>query len=373
MHETRHNDPVLPDAPDTFRVLRSYFRLPPEPGGMEQHIARLSQAQRDLGVDVMNVFNTGHAEGKGIQLVAGHDLLKVRPASLRNLIFYTAAWLRRRELIDPRPTVIHAHGDWSDFVLARGLAKAVDARTLAASVHGRVPPQREKVYKFALEGFDLVFCTGKAEQLTLEKVLGRPVYHLPSSPHPEFLAAPKSAAPFHYDVIGVANFFWEKAPEVFLECARLRPDLRFVLLGDGAMLPGVMRRVEQACIRNLELPGRKPIKDIISALRSARIFLSTSHREGTPTAALEAMAIGLPVILTPSNDYSWLVANKRNGYVTDGWQPGEIVARIDDVLEDEAARQAMGRRNIEVAALHTWETSAAQVTRLMAASIEARR
>ena len=75
-----------------LRVLRLYFRYPPEPGGMEQHIERLSEAQRQLGVEVLNVFNRGQSSASSaIQLLPGVDLGVLRPQALRNAAFYAAA------------------------------------------------------------------------------------------------------------------------------------------------------------------------------------------------------------------------------------------------------------------------------------------
>src|SRR5918993_925418 len=97
MLSQRAPDAPLPhEAEFRFRVIRSYFRLPPEPGGMEEHIAQLSRAQRALGVDVVNLFNSGSAAGPAVQLLPRLDLLSVRPALLRNILFYAAAFVQRR-------------------------------------------------------------------------------------------------------------------------------------------------------------------------------------------------------------------------------------------------------------------------------------
>ena len=121
-----------------FRVIRSYVRLPPEPGGMEEHIDQLSRSQRALGVEVVNLFNSGAAAGPAVQILAKLDLVTVRPAFLRNILFYSAAFSQRRALTDARPTILHAHGDWSDFLLAKQLARSVGAKAGAASLHDTV-------------------------------------------------------------------------------------------------------------------------------------------------------------------------------------------------------------------------------------------
>jgi glycosyltransferase involved in cell wall biosynthesis len=360
--ETTETDP----SEFRFRVIRSYFRLPPEPGGMEEHIARLSEAQRALGVDVVNLFSTGAAEGRALQVLPGRDLLSVRPALLRNMLFYGAACRRHSRLVAPDPTIVHAHGDWSDFLLAKLFARVIGAKAVAASMHGRIPPGRVRLYRHALRGCDPIFTTGKADQLFLQQLLGQPVHHLPSAPNGRFFSAEPAGPPFLHDVISVANFFWEKAPDLVVDCAKLRPQYRFVMFGDGVLREDLLAKVRNEGVTNLELPGRRPVDEVIAHLQRSRVFLSTSLREGTPTAALEAMAVGLPVILTPSNDYRWLVENGQNGFVTSRRDARELVARLDDILSDEGRGRAMGRRNRDRAAQHSWGNNALKVTRLMA-------
>lgn len=352
-----------------FRVVRSYFRLPPEPGGMEEHIARLSAAQRALGVEVVNLFNVGAADGPAVQIARGRDLLHIRPASLRNLVFYAGALARAGALRGDLPTVLHVHGDWSDFLLGRALGKAIGADLLAASLHDQVLPAKAGLYRMSLQSYDPILTTGRSDQVLLESALGRPVHHMPSAPNRAFLDAAPAAPPYRYDVVSVANLFEKKAPGLILDCASLRPDLRFVLFGDGDLREALARRIAREQLSNVELAGRRPRAEVMAALQASRLFLSTARQEGTPTAALEAMAIGLPVVLTPSNDYGWLIENGRNGHVTSGWQPNEIVARLYDVLEDEARAREMGATNRRVAASRSWDANAVRVTELMMAGL----
>lgn len=349
-----------------FRVVRSYFRLPPEPGGMEEHIARLSAEQRRFGLNVVNLFNVGEAEGPNIQLYRGRDLLSVRPAPLRNLLFYAAAMFHTRELRSKQPTFLHVHGDWSDFLLGRVLAKLIGAQGLAASLHDLVDTSKRSRYRAVLRGYDLVFATGRADQVFLSGELGRPVHHMPSAPHPDFSRAAPPAAPYRYDVISVTNLFEKKNPGLVLDCAARRPDLHFALIGHGDLSGQIAERVQREQLTNVELRGRLGRAEIIAALQASRLFLSTAFREGTPTAALEAMAVGLPLVITPSNDYDWLIQPGRNGYVSSGWEVAELLVHIDGILADDRLAAKMAAMNRAAAATRSWQANAARVSNLMA-------
>ena len=352
------------DAP--FRVIRAYFRLPPEPGGMEAHIAQLSAAQRALGIEVINLYNTGEADGLAVQLFPDHNLLYVRPAALRNLIFYLGALTARQRLRTLLPTVLHVHGDWSDFLYSKMLARAIGASVVAATIHDTVAKPKAMLYRWALSNCDLMFATGKDDQNFLKKLLDRPTYHLPSAPLDGFFDAPSGPVRTLYDVVSVGNFYPKKRQDLILECAARRPNLRFAVYGDGPERERIMERATVDNIRNIEFPGRCSPSQIIDALQSAKLFLSTAEREGTPTAVLEAMAVGLPVVLTPSNDYAWLVEPGVNGFVTRSWVIEEILLYVDDALADESRRISMGQANRERARRHTWVENAELVNTLMA-------
>ena len=296
-------------------------------------------------------------------------MLCIRPAALRNLIFYSSAILAKRKLTSNKPTILHVHGDWSDFILSKALAKAVNAKIVVASIHDRINNNAPTLYRWALSHCKLVFTTGKAEQEFLQGLLNRPTHHIPSAPQDNFFDLPASRIEKKYDVISVGNFFHKKRQDIILECAIRRPNIRFAICGEGPEREKIIARATAENVKNVSFPGRCSSDQVISAMQSAKVFLSTAEREGTPTAALEAMAVGLPVILTPSNQYNWLVTQGVNGFVTDSWEIDEIVAKIDDVLSNESRRSEMGRSNRERALKHSWGSNALHISKLMEAQL----
>ncbi len=50
-------------------------------------------------------------------------------------------------------------------------------------------------------------------------------------------------------------------------------------------------------------------------LNSAHLFLLGSHREGWPTALVEAEACGLPAVVTDVSGASSLIEQGRNGFI----------------------------------------------------------
>lgn len=359
----------MADGRPPFRVFRAYFRLPPMPGGMELHVAELTRAQRALGVDVTLLHQCGESVGASVRILPMWPLNNVRPAALRDAAFYVAASIASGLRTSGPPIVLHVHGDWSAFFMSRLLAKRLGAKLTVASIHGSIMGTPDWVYQAALLHCQLVFTTGSRDSNCLETILGRKVHHLPSAPRHLFFDNTSRTKIFAFDVIGVGSFTRNKRLDLFLECAANRPDLRFAVFGDGPNYPEIRELALRRGLQNLHMPGRAEPEEIAAALRSARLFLSTAESEGTPTAALEAMAIGLPVLLTPSNNYDWLIRADVEGLVTSGWEVGEILSALDGLLEDESRRQLMGEAARARAAQFSWKGNAERVSALMAEAL----
>jgi len=357
-------------TPENLHVLRIYERLPPEPGGMERHIAELTAAQRKLGVRVTSIYNTGSSEGDAVQILKPYALYRLRPALLRNLIFYGAISRHRELFCRTKVNVVHAHGGWSAFLLARALARAIRAPVVAASVHGFIKPNAA-LHRRAMNGCTPVFATGIAQVRYFNQVLPGTAHHLPSAPADLFFSAPAQVAE-PTDVIVAGNLMPVKRTELVLQCAKSRPDLRFSIFGDGPERARLQSLKAEAGLGNVTFHGLTSLQRVHSAMCSARLFLNVSQSEGSPTAALEAMACGLPVVLTPSNDYSALVRAGENGIVTRGWDVDEITAAIDRCLAEEDRRRTMGEKARQIANGHRWDAKARFVTEAMSNVLEVR-
>ena len=355
--------------PRNLHVIRVYKRLPPEPGGMEQHIAHLTEGQRALGVRVTEIYNRGEPRGEAVQLLKRIDLKTVSPASLGDLLFYSAAVARAGAIRHDRPVrIVHAHGDWSSFVLARALAKAVGARAIAASVHDRLRVG-DRLLAAALSRCDPIFATGLADVQRMSRLTGKNAIHLPSAPRDLFFDQPETGEA-EYDIVAVGSLVPRKRLHILLECAALRPKLQFAIVGEGPERPAIEALIAKQGLENVHLLGALPPTGVRSVLHRSKLFLNTSETEGSPTAALEAMACGLPVVLTPSNDYSSIVRPGENGQVTRGWDAQEIAGAIDLFTDHEHRRITASVVSRSIAEGHRWSRKAEIVTAAMLAAAD---
>lgn len=115
----------------------------------------------------------------------------------------------------------------------------------------------------------------------------------------------------------------ELAISVFEELKRLAPDRSWSLamLGSGtllsklkeslALLPANVRRA-------VRILGRVEPGDVAKIMGQSRVFLMTSHAgyEGYPRVLVEALASGLPSVVTSGSDTGGIVQDGTNGFVT---------------------------------------------------------
>lgn len=127
--------------------------------------------------------------------------------------------------------------------------------------------------------------------------------------------------------------------------------LRLVLAGDGTMAHEVHRFIQKRDLTAaIALPGRINNAKIAHTFQNADVYVSCSYNDGSSVSLLEAMATGLPAIVTdvPSNT-EW-VKHEDNGWLACKGDSEDVTrwmlqaARLDD-----ARREAIRQTNRQIA------------------------
>lgn len=137
--------------------------------------------------------------------------------------------------------------------------------------------------------------------------------------------------------------------EAFLRLAPAEPRLRLLLLGDGSLRPSLQRRVEQAGLRSrVRFVGGVAEEALPEYFRSADLYVSASHSDGTSVSLLEAMACGLPVAVSdlPSNQ-EWVKPGGQGWLFPDG-DSRALAGAIGQALASPRRRASMGRSSREL-------------------------
>jgi glycosyltransferase involved in cell wall biosynthesis len=138
--------------------------------------------------------------------------------------------------------------------------------------------------------------------------------------------------------------------EAFCAIARRHPDAMLLLVGprhDLARdnLADFHRQLIGAITaaraeRQVRFTGA--VSNVQDYLRAADLLVFPSRREGMPNVVPEAMACGLPVIMTPFIGLPEEFGRAGAQYVLSGWRRDELAGHIHDLLVDAPARQQLG-------------------------------
>jgi len=121
------------------------------------------------------------------------------------------------------------------------------------------------------------------------------------------------------------------------------PHARLLIVGDGPLRPHVENLIERDHLqKHVRLLGL--VRDVAEVLAAADVaLLITAGWEGLPLAALEAMALGLPLIISDVGGNREAIVNGETGYLIPQRDATAFVKAALDLLNEPARAQRMGQ------------------------------
>lgn len=152
----------------------------------------------------------------------------------------------------------------------------------------------------------------------------------------------------------VARLLTDKGVREFAEAGlRLRgrfPQVRLALLGPSDENPASISESELRCwVEKGALEYLGTTNDVASVLAEHDVFVLPSYREGLPTATLEAMAMGRPVVTTDVPGCRDTVAQGVNGYVVPARDSTALAEAMAQFVENPRLIDSMGRASRQMA------------------------
>jgi glycosyltransferase involved in cell wall biosynthesis len=116
---------------------------------------------------------------------------------------------------------------------------------------------------------------------------------------------------------------------------------RCFIAGAGPLRHELEQRIMQKDLaRNVTLLGQ--LEDTATLLNALDVFVMPSLNEGMGVAALEATAVGLPVVASAVGGLTEVVDHQRTGVLVKPGDPSKLAQAIVRLATDEPARSAMG-------------------------------
>jgi glycosyltransferase involved in cell wall biosynthesis len=179
------------------------------------------------------------------------------------------------------------------------------------------------------------------ESFTEEGFADDALAYFPLTPDPRFVPDVTATSSATFDVVYVGSLSVAKGVPLLIDAFRRLPgaDMRLVLVG-GWRSRGMRRFIEQARAEDPRIavsPG-----DPLPHLRSARLCVHPTYEDGFAYAPAEALACGVPVIVSEDTGMKELIDAPRDGLIVPTGDVDALAEAIEAVYRGEALSGAHG-------------------------------
>ncbi|MEM3012054.1 MAG: glycosyltransferase family 4 protein [Candidatus Hadarchaeales archaeon] len=363
-----------------MRVALVGDEYPPVTGGAATYAAELGSALSRLGVEVV-VFTREGAEARGGVEVRGLRGLSVKNRSVSPWTFSGL----RRQLRSGDFSVVHGTDMYSPLALAASRFARGWGLPSVLTCHSFLPPSglwraAHFPLTFYLRGASrVVAVSGASRDFCVSLgVAGERIEVIPNGVNLSTFHEGLDGEEFRRKV-GVGDgeplvatairLVKRKGPYLLLrafeEVGKEVPEAKLVIAGEGPEEEGIRRRAEKGGLgERVEVLGRLPYPQVARLMAGADVFVLPSSVEAFGLAAVEAMAVGTPVICPRAGG---ILEFAREGYNCLFFEPGDpssLKEALLRLLSDGGLAETLRRGGLETARRFTWENTARLTLRL---------
>ena len=339
----------------------------------------LSRELVSLGAEI-KIITAGFKATKRYEIINGVKVLRI-PSGRRHLIspsaielfsfLFSGILFTFRELKRDRPDLIHTF-----FTIPSGLIACLLKKTFKipyiVSIRGSDVPGYDKkrflgllsfsgiIVKWIWRNSSGVFSNGemlKSLALKTDRDIGIKI--IPNGVDLLEFYPGRRAKDQSIKILLVGQLIMRKRFHLIIEilpelCKELKDKIVVKIVGDGPQRDYLEKLAEQLGERDkINFLGNVPHAKLSEVYRDADIFILPSEREGMANVILEALATGLPIIVTKSGTET-LIKDGLNGFVEKGDVKDFLKKSILTLARDKNLLNAMGQKSIEIAQDFSW-------------------
>lgn len=277
----------------------------------------------------------------------------------RNVKFYPVNKLSCKELKrvikEYRPDIIHAHDMRAGFMCALACGNI----PLVSHIHNNNYDSR----KVSVKSILYYFAAKKAKHIfwVSESSLKGYRFHKPFIRKSTVLynvistdalkeKVLQDINEYNYDIVYLGRMTYQKNPErlidVLQDIIEKDNDVKCAMIGTGELEEEIRNMIQEKNLQNnVDFLGfnNNPYK----ILSCSKLMIMTSRWEGTPMCALEAMALGIPIVSTPTDGLCELVDNGITGYLSN--DDNELVNRCLSIIHDDKLQNELSMNTLDKA------------------------
>jgi glycosyltransferase involved in cell wall biosynthesis len=274
----------------------------------------------------------------------------------RLLVFSRALAVLARWCVGPGPRIAHVHmaarGSMYRKALVVAVAKAM-RRPVVLHVHAgpgdidafldRLGPLRRRILRAGFAASDRVLAVSTSSAATLRaRLIDAEIVVVPNAP-PRVEPNPPRPRREQVEVLFLGGFdnpvkggtvLVEALPALLSRC----PQARVLLAGPGEVPDDLPSEASWGGWLDEAAKDR--------AFRNADLFAMPSLSEGLPVALLEAMARGLPVVVSRVGGVPEIATDGEDVLLVEPGDPAELASRLAELVEDPERRRELGEAAI---------------------------
>jgi len=141
----------------------------------------------------------------------------------------------------------------------------------------------------------------------------------------------------------------QKGPDYFIEVAKkvlqYEPETKFVIVGDGDMLPRIINRAAELGITDKVIfTGALTGDDVHKAFKTADLYVMPSVSEPFGLVALESLKNGTPILISKQSGVAEVL---RHALKVDFWDLDEMTNKIVSVLRHKALQEELTEKGMK--------------------------
>jgi glycosyltransferase involved in cell wall biosynthesis len=324
-------------------------------GGAERMVGSLVGGARRSGHDVAVAAAAGPLEAELGVPVFPLPVVRRRPATAAR-----AAWALGRALREWRPSLVHCHNPGMAVVTALATLRG-RRRPALASMHGVAEEDYPAAARaLRLAGLPVVACgPGVAAALAehgvvVETTIVNGIAPAPRAADRGQLASEWALPPDAPLLVNVGRLVEQKNQALAVRALAKVPRAVLVILGEGPTRTELEREAREAGVaERVVLAGIRP--DARPVIGAADAVVVSSHWEGLPLVALEALAAGTPLVATAVRGVRELLVDGETAVLVEPGDSAALAAGVRRILDDSQFARELGERGRRLAAKYSEE------------------
>jgi len=369
-------------------MLTDYF-FPHMLGGTEKAVYELGRQLVRKGCYVTVVtLNTDRAEEHS--QVEGINIYRLPAVPVTNLLgaqltLSPAAPFRVTRIVERvRPDIVHAHNLYFQLTMIAPLIKRLIHVPLVTTLHlpkmmynrflldSLISIYQRVVGDLIIRSSDRLIAVGQSVMKHAIADLGASSSKIAIIPNGVDTTVYLPSDPKGKDIIVtfIGRLIGNKGPHFLVEAAsdvlKDFPEVRFYIIGDGPLKDELIKKVTFLKMKDrFHFFGSVP--DVLPFLRETTVFVRPSLTEGMSLTVLEAMACGLPVVVSNVEGNAEIVENRVNGYLVTPANSKALAEAIIFLLSNPGSASAIGKNARKTAErFYDWERIAEQTLKVYA-------